>query len=184
MTKPTPLTYESLPQLIKTYRTRDKKIVLTQGTFDMLHIGHARYLEEAKSYGDILIVGVDCDAKVRARKGPDRPIVPEDERMEMLARLRSVDHVVRKPETAERWALIKLVHPNVLITTKKMYSEAELKELQRYCGKIVVLEPMATTSTSAKLRLVQVGAAKKIEKTLSTKLVKAIEEILKELKTE
>ena len=65
-----------------------------------------------------------------------------------------------------------------------MYSEAELKELQRYCGKIVVLEPMATTSTSAKLRLVQVGAAKKIEKTLSTKLVKAIEEILKELKTE
>ncbi|PIR59691.1 MAG: hypothetical protein COU68_04205, partial [Candidatus Pacebacteria bacterium CG10_big_fil_rev_8_21_14_0_10_45_6] len=64
------------------------------------------------------------------------------------------------------------------------YNDAELAELKQYCKKVVVLEPMATTSTSAKLRLVQVGAAKKIEKTLSTKLIKAIEEVLSELKTE
>ena len=184
MTVASSLTYQNLPKLIAQYRRQNKKIVLTQGTFDMLHIGHARYLEEAKSHGDVLIVGVDSDAKVRARKGPDRPIVPEDERQEMLSHLRSVDHVVLKPETAERWELIKLVHPDVLIATTKTYTEVELTELEKYCKKIVVLEPMATTSTSAKLRLVQVGAAKKIEKTLSTKLIKAIEEVLSELKTE
>ncbi|NCN82393.1 MAG: adenylyltransferase/cytidyltransferase family protein [Candidatus Pacebacteria bacterium] len=184
MTVASTLTYENLPELTAQYRKQNKRIVLTQGTFDMLHIGHARYLEEAKSQGDVLIVGVDSDAKVRARKGPDRPIVPEDERQEMLSHLRSVDHVVLKPECAGRWELIKLVCPDVLIATTKTYNDAELAELKQYCKKVVVLEPMATTSTSAKLRLVQVGAAKKIEKTLSTKLIKAIEEVLSELKTE
>ncbi|MDA1080035.1 MAG: adenylyltransferase/cytidyltransferase family protein [bacterium] len=183
MTVATSLTYQNLPELLAGYRKTNKKIVLTQGTFDMLHIGHARYLEEAKSHGDVLIVGVDSDEKVRARKGPDRPIVPEDERLEMLSHLRSVDHVVLKPADAERWALIKLALPDVLIATTKTYTDPELEELKQHCKKIVVLEPMATTSTSAKLRLVQVGAAKKIEKTLSTKLVKAIEEVLLELKT-
>lgn len=184
MTVATSLTYQNLPDLLTSYRKQNKKIVLTQGTFDMLHIGHARYLEEAKSHGDVLVVGVDSDAKVRARKGPDRPIVPEDERQEMLSHLRSVDYVVLKPHDAERWALIKLVRPDVLIATTKTYTKKELEELKQHCKKVVVLEPMATTSTSAKLRLVQVGAAKKIEKTLSTKLVKAIEDVLKELKTE
>ncbi|NCN06935.1 MAG: adenylyltransferase/cytidyltransferase family protein [Candidatus Pacebacteria bacterium] len=183
MTLATTRTYQDLPDLIAEYRRQHKKIVLTQGTFDMLHIGHARYLKEAKSYGDVLIVGVDSDEKVSARKGPDRPIVPEAERLEMLGHLNSVDHVVLKPQTAKRWALIKLIQPDALIATKKTYTKTELEELKKYCQKIVVLEPMATTSTSAKLRLVQVGAAKKIEKTLSTRLVKAIEEVLLELKT-
>jgi len=178
------LSYEQLKRLVAGHKKQQKKIILTQGTFDMLHIGHGRYLAKAKSYGDVLIVGVDNDAKVKARKGPDRPIVPEDERLEMLTYLKAVDHVVRKPNTAERWELIRLVQPDVLISTKKTYTSEELVELEVYCKKVVVLEPMATTSTSAKLRLVQVGAAKKIEKTLSTKLVKAIEDVLFELKTE
>lgn len=174
--------YAELPEVIKKYHSDNKTIVLTQGTFDMLHIGHARYLTEAKKYGDVLFVGVDSDEKVRQRKGPDRPVVPEAERTEMLTYLKSVDHVVLKPNEAEKWQLIKQMHPDVLIATQETYTDAEIAELEKLCGKVVVLEPMATTSTSAKIRMVQIGAAKKMTKTLSTKLIKAIEDALDELK--
>lgn len=174
--------YDHLPQLVETYRKQNKKIVLTQGTFDMLHIGHARYLTEAKSHGDILFVGVDSDEKVKKRKGPDRPVVPENERVEMLTYLNAVDHVVLKPSNEEKWRLIHLIQPDVLIATQETYSDEQVKELEKICGKVVVLEPMATTSTSAKIRQVQIGAAKKVSTTLSNKLVKAIEDVLEELK--
>ncbi|MDQ5951575.1 MAG: hypothetical protein QG639_856 [Patescibacteria group bacterium] len=174
--------YDHLPELIEKYRAKNKKIVLTQGTFDMLHIGHARYLQEAKSHGDVLFVGVDSDEKVRKRKGPDRPVVPENERVEMLTYLSSVDHVTLKPADEEKWRLIKLIKPDVLIATRETYSDDHIKELEKICGKVVVLEPMATTSTSAKIRQVQIGAAKKVSTTLSNKLVKAIEDVLEELK--
>src|SRR3989304_5889449 len=88
--------YALVAQFVEKERRDGKKIVLTQGSFDMLHIGHARYCKEAKKHGDLLIVGVDSDEKIKARKGPDRPIVPEDERLEMLTYLSSVDLVVLK----------------------------------------------------------------------------------------
>jgi len=66
------------------------RIVLTQGVYDMIHEGHAKYLEKALSYGDILVVGVDSDELTRLRKGPNRPIVPQKERLQMLAHLRHV----------------------------------------------------------------------------------------------
>lgn len=174
--------YSAIPALLEDYKQKKKTVVLTQGTFDMLHIGHARYLTEAKRYGDVLFVGVDSDEKVRQRKGPDRPVVPEAERTEMLTYLRSVDHVILKPNDAEKWQLIKLMKPDVLIATQETYKAEEIEELQNYCGKVVVLEAMATTSTSAKIRRVQIGAAKKMSKTLSNKLIKAIEDALEELK--
>ncbi len=158
------------------------KIVLTQGTFDLIHIGHARYMEEAKRHGDLLIVGVDSDAKVRARKGPDRPVVPQSERIEMLTHLRSVDLVVLKELNAPKWALIKAVRPDVLIATKETYNAAEIKALEKICGKVVVLNPMATTSTSAKIRLLQINTAKKLEKALTPRLIQAIEETLRGVK--
>lgn len=171
-----------MPELVDKYRKAGKKIVLTQGTFDMLHIGHARYLQEAKSHGDVLFVGVDSDAKVKQRKGPDRPVVPEEERVEMLTYLTSVDHVVLKPVEEEKWKLIKVIKPDVLIATRETYTTDHIKELEKICGKVVVLEPMATTSTSAKIRQVQIGAAKDVSKRLSTKLITAIEDALQELK--
>ena len=70
----------------------------------------------------------------------------------------------------------------MLIATAQTYSDKEVAELKKICGKVVVLEPMATTSTSAKIRRVQIGAAKKMTKTLSTRLIKAIEDALEELK--
>lgn len=175
-------TYKNLSKKIQQLKTTGQKIVLTQGSFDMVHIGHARYCEKAKSFGDVLIVGVDSDEKVKLRKGPDRPIVPESERLEMLTYLKPVDIVVLKEAVAPKYQLIKLVKPDVLVATKQTYSKQEISELQKYCGTIIVLDPMATTSTSAKIRLVQLGAASKLSSVLSQKLVKTIEDVLKEVK--
>ena len=163
-------------------RAEGKKIVLTQGSFDLLHIGHGRYLQEAKNHGEVLFVGVDADEKVRARKGPERPVVPEEERQEMLSYLDSVDYVILKPLDMEKWWLIKLVQPDVLIATAKTYSPAQRAELKEFCGEVIALEEQATTSTSAKIRRVQIGAAKEITATLSNKLIKTIEKVLDELK--
>lgn len=176
--------YKKLLPILEKYRTEKKKIVLTQGSFDMVHIGHARYCEQAKSYGDVLIVGVDSDEKVRDRKGADRPIVPEDERLEMLTHLRAVDVVVLKPLKAPKWDLIKLIKPDVLVATKQTYTPDKVEELKQWCKEVVVLEPMATTSTSAKLRRMQMGEAKKLSTVFSKKLITSIEEVLAELKGE
>jgi D-beta-D-heptose 7-phosphate kinase/D-beta-D-heptose 1-phosphate adenosyltransferase len=169
-------------ELAEKYRQEKKTIVLTQGSFDMLHIGHARYCTEAKKYGDVLFVGVDSDEKIRKRKGPDRPVVPQDERMEMLTYLSSVDHVILKPLNVPKWNLIEKIRPDKLITTQETYTPEQIAALEKICGEVVVLEPLATTSTSAKIRLLQVGAAKKIGATMTTKLIKSIEEVLEELK--
>lgn len=172
---------EILP-LLKQYRKEGKKIVLTQGVFDLVHIGHARYCQEAKKYGDVLIVGVDSDEKVRARKGPDRPIVPQEERLEMLTYLRAVDAVILKQLNEPKFHYIKLIKPDVLVVTRENYTPDKVTALKALCTKVVVLDPMATTSTSAKIRRLQIGAAKKIGETLSTKLITTIEEVLRELK--
>jgi rfaE bifunctional protein nucleotidyltransferase chain/domain len=151
------VSYKQLAKAVKAYRDLEYRIVLTQGTYDMVHVGHGRYLQEAKSYGDILIVGVDSDEKVRCRKGPGRPIVPEVERVEMLTYLASVDHVVIKPVDASKWSLIALVRPDVLVATKETYDKQQLIELRQYCGKLKVLERKAMTSTSAKIRRAQLS---------------------------
>lgn len=178
------LKIEDLIPILAKYRQAGKKIVLTQGSFDMVHIGHARYCEEAKKYGDVLIVGVDSDEKVRARKGADRPVVPQEERLEMLTYLRPVDFVVLKELDAPKLHLIKTVQPDVLIATAETYTPEQIENLEKICGRVIVLDPMATTSTSAKLRRLQIGAAKKIGATMSARLIGAMEEVLQELKGE
>lgn len=163
---------DKLRQSTEALRALGLEIVLTSGTFDLVHIGHAKYLEEAKKYGDILIVGVDSDEKVRRRKGPERPVVPEEERIQMLANLRSVDVIIVKQPDEAKWGLIKLVQPDTLVVTRETYNEEDLDKLREFCGQIVILEPQATTSTSAQIRRLQVG--------WSSKIREPIEEILKE----
>jgi D-beta-D-heptose 7-phosphate kinase/D-beta-D-heptose 1-phosphate adenosyltransferase len=158
------------------------KIVLTQGSWDLIHIGHARYFKQAKKHGDILIVGVDSDEKIRARKGPERPVVPQNERLEMVTHIRHVDLVALKELHAPKWELIKMVAPDVLIATKETYNKKELQDLKKLCGKVVVLEPQAVTSTSAKIRLMQINTAKKLQKNLTPKLLKAIEDVISGIK--
>lgn len=175
---------EKLKKLIENCRGLGLRIVLTQGTYDMVHVGHARYFEIAKKHGDLLVVGVDSDEKVRARKGPERPVVPESERLEMVTHLRPVDVVYLKQKQAPRWSLIKLVCPDVLIATRETYTKKDLKELKKYCGEVVILDPQATTSTSAKIRLLQIGHAKRLEQALTPKLLKTIQEVLSGAKNE
>ncbi|MEK7476969.1 MAG: D-glycero-beta-D-manno-heptose 1-phosphate adenylyltransferase [Candidatus Coatesbacteria bacterium] len=105
---------ERLLPSLKAARARGRRIVFTNGVFDLLHVGHARYLAAARATGDLLVVGLNSDASVRRIKGPKRPIVPEAERAEMLMSLRSVDHVVVfGDDTPER--LIRAIRPDVLV---------------------------------------------------------------------
>ncbi len=173
--------YQEVASLVKNYRQQKQKIVLTQGSFDMLHIGHGRYLDQAKKQGDILIVGIDSDAKIKQRKGPSRPVVPQEERMEMLSYIASVDHVVIKEVDAPHWELIRVVKPDVLIATSGTYSDDDLVKLKNWCGVIKVLEPQATTSTSAKLRRLQIGFARDFTNKLVPKIQNAIEDVIGEL---
>lgn len=95
-------------------RRRGKRVVFTNGVFDLLHPGHVRYLQDARALGDLLIVGLNADASVRRNKGPERPINAQDERAEVLAALASVDAVVIFEEDTPA-EIIKLVEPDVLV---------------------------------------------------------------------
>ncbi len=174
--------YQTIKKFVENCRGLGIRIVLTQGTFDMVHIGHGRYLANAKAHGDLLIVGVDSDEKVRHRKGPDRPVVPEHERLEMLTHIRPVDLVFLKQLNDPKWQLIKTIQPDILIATAETYNKKQLKELQKHCGKVVVLPRQATTTTSAKLRLMQMGVAQKLGQALTPKLIGVIQETLSEVK--
>jgi|SRR5882724_304457 len=83
-----------LAQTLVQHRARNQKIVLANGCFDILHVGHTRYLSSAKAEGDILVVAINSDASVRKLKGEGRPVLPENERAELLSALESVDYVV------------------------------------------------------------------------------------------
>lgn len=93
---------------------KEKKIVFTNGCFDLLHIGHVRYLQQARSHGDILVVGINSDASVRALKGPSRPIQNENDRAEILAGLECVSYTTIFSEQTPL-ALIKKISPDVLV---------------------------------------------------------------------
>lgn len=109
------LTQERLIPTIERIRANGKRIVFTNGCFDLMHIGHTRYLQEAKSLGDVLVVGVNSDASVRSlEKGSDRPIVPEAQRAEVVAALGCVDFVVIFTES-DPGRLIAAVQPDVLV---------------------------------------------------------------------
>lgn len=156
--------YKELKDVVGHLKKVGYKIVLTQGVYDLIHEGHALYLEAARSHGDVLIVGVDSDELTRKRKGPDRPIVPQDERLKMLVHLRHVDIVTLREAKHGIGDLIKLVQPDVLIVSKSTgdFTEKQVKEYNRYCGKIVTLPPQATTSTSARIRMLTIEGAEKL----------------------
>ncbi len=154
--------YGRLAEMSMALKGLGASVVLTSGSFDLVHEGHALYLEAAKSFGSLLIVGVDSDIKIRERKGPDRPIVPEMERLRMLTHFRPVDIVTLKPPGDTKWELIKVIRPDVLIATVETYSDDDIAELEgNYCGRVQVMERMATTTTSARLRELNMSLAER-----------------------
>jgi D-beta-D-heptose 7-phosphate kinase / D-beta-D-heptose 1-phosphate adenosyltransferase len=106
--------FEEIEILAKKLHDKGKKIIFTNGCFDILHAGHVKYLEEAKSYGDVLILGLNADSSVKKLKGPTRPINNQDDRAYILASLESVDYVVIFEEETP-YELIKLIQPNILV---------------------------------------------------------------------
>ncbi|OGD67292.1 hypothetical protein A2442_00785 [Candidatus Campbellbacteria bacterium RIFOXYC2_FULL_35_25] len=168
---------QSVGQLISDLKRQGKKIVLTSGTFDLFHIGHAQYLQKAKDLGDVLIVGLDSDAKVKKRKGPDRPIVSEDERSAILSFVRPVDFIVLKDLEDGPMELIKTVKPDILVISKTTkHSNEKVDKMRSFCGHIHVLEAQSTTSTTAKVRRLFVDGAKKFAENLAPKLEKLLQE--------
>src|SRR6185436_9900968 len=109
------VTAAQLIPLLEQARRDKQRIVFTNGCFDLMHVGHTRYLQAAKALGDVLVVGVNSDASIRTLdKAPDRPIVPEAQRAEVLAALGCVDFVVIFDES-DPLQLITAVEPDVLV---------------------------------------------------------------------
>ncbi len=153
-----------LVDIVKQHKKDGKKIVMTQGVYDLIHEGHAKYLQKAKSHGDMLIVGIDSDELTKLRKGPKRPIVPEDERIEMLLHLRHVDYVTVHQVRHGTTDLVALVRPDILITsasTEDITDEVN-KTFKGICGQVIVLPPQATTSTTARIRLLTIDGAEQL----------------------
>ncbi|GAB6077847.1 D-glycero-beta-D-manno-heptose 1-phosphate adenylyltransferase [Hydrogenobaculum acidophilum] len=99
---------------IKEHRAKNEKIVFTNGCFDIIHAGHVKYLNIAKSYGDILVVGLNSDDSIKRIKGEKRPIVPQEQRAYVLSQLKPVDMVIIFDEDTP-YNLIKAIKPDILI---------------------------------------------------------------------
>lgn len=131
-------------------RAYGKKVVFTNGVFDLLHVGHVRYLAQARALGDVLIVAINSDRCVRKLKGRGRPIIDEEERAEILAALRSVSYVTIFDETSPR-SLIATLLPDVLVKGGD-YALDEIhgrEEVEAAGGRVVSLPFVEGESTSA-----------------------------------
>jgi len=140
---------KELLRIIKDLKTKGKRIVFTNGCFDLLHIGHVRYLEKAKVLGDVLVVGVNSDSSVRKLKGPKRPILSEEERAEILSGLGCVDYVTLFDEI-DPLKLITSLQPDVLVKggdwTKEQTVGKEVVE--RSGGEVLIIPFVKGASTS------------------------------------
>ncbi len=174
------LQQDTLRGIVEELKRQGKKIVLTQGVWDLIHEGHALYLEAAKGYGDILIVGVDSDELTRARKGPNRPIVPQSERIKMLVHLRHVDVVTIREANHDIGDLIRLIRPNVLVTSSSTadFDQRMKEDYKDVCGEIVTMPPQATTSTTARIRNLTIEGAEE----LAREVVKLTQDFLNKIK--
>jgi D-glycero-beta-D-manno-heptose 1-phosphate adenylyltransferase len=105
---------ERAAEVVDELKRHGRRVVFTNGCFDLLHPGHTRYLAAARALGDALVVAVNSDASVRALKGPGRPLIPEDERAEVLAALECVDYVTRFDELTPQKLIARLL-PQVLV---------------------------------------------------------------------
>ena len=149
------LDYDKLRKIAEGYQALDQKVVVTIGSWDALHIGHVRYIIKARAAGDILIVALDSDRAVKLYKGPLRPLIPENERAEMLTYLGdlvSFITVVDDVDESGWWQceLLKIVKPDIFVAVEDSYPEEQLEEIRGHCPEIIVLPRQAEeTSTSA-----------------------------------
>jgi rfaE bifunctional protein nucleotidyltransferase chain/domain len=151
------MTGRQLAPLLKAARTQKKRIVFTNGCFDLIHVGHTRYLQAAKQLGDLLVVGVNSDASVRSlNKAHDRPIVNEAQRAEVLAALGCVDYVVifTEPDPLD---LITALQPDVLVkggdwAIDKIVGRDVVEQRGGVVKTIPLVPGMSTTSLMQRIR--------------------------------
>lgn len=148
---------EIVKEIIDTAKLQGKKVVFTNGCFDILHIGHVTYLTEAKRYGDILIVGVNSDSSVKKLKGPTRPINSENDRANLLSALKTVDYtVIFEEDTPE--SLIEYLKPSIHVKGGDYKKEdlPETKIVESYGGEVIILnfvEGKSTTNIINKIKI-------------------------------
>jgi rfaE bifunctional protein nucleotidyltransferase chain/domain len=150
------LNRQDLAVRVEAERRKGAKIVFANGCFDVLHVGHTRYLSGARELGDLLVVGVNSDDQVRIQKGPGRPILPAAERAELVASLESVDYVTVFEEPTVEQLLLALkpdVHAKGTDYTEETVPEREV--VRSYGGRVAIVgdpKDHSTTSLLTKLR--------------------------------
>ncbi|MCX5833065.1 MAG: D-glycero-beta-D-manno-heptose 1-phosphate adenylyltransferase [Deltaproteobacteria bacterium] len=143
------LSRHELKKEIDKLKKAGKKIIFTNGCFDILHTGHTRYLREARKLGDILVVGVNSDASVRAIKGSKRPIVPQAERADIMASLESVDFVILFDETTPL-ELIEYLKPHTIVKGGD-WAEKDIvggEAVRKWGGAVAVIPEIKGASTT------------------------------------
>lgn len=142
---------DPLIRVIQGLKAKGKRIVFTNGCFDLLHAGHIRYLEKARSLGDLLVVGLNSDQSVRTIKGPLRPILQETERAEILSGLWCVDYITLFDEPTPL-ELITLLQPNVLVKGGDWTKETTVgKEVVEQLGGEVIILPFVEGSSTTNI---------------------------------
>lgn len=149
------ISQSDLMSLHEKLKEKNKKIVFTAGSWDLLHVGQCRYLEEARSRGDVLVVGVSSNDAIRRVKGPNKPILDERIRAEMLTYLKPVDFVTILPEPSCTPSL-GLLKPDIFITVKEDWTEEykksrEYKTVTAYGGEVVVVDRQSTAISTTKI---------------------------------
>ncbi|HEX7324930.1 MAG TPA: D-glycero-beta-D-manno-heptose 1-phosphate adenylyltransferase, partial [Rhodanobacteraceae bacterium] len=143
---------DALTERVRGWRHAGKRVVLTNGCFDLLHAGHLALLHQAAQYGDVLIVAINSDASIRRLKGPGRPVVPAPERTALLAALTCVDAVTLFREDTPL-ELLRAIHPDVLVKGQ----DYQLKEVigreivESNGGRVVLVPLVADKSTTASI---------------------------------
>lgn len=152
------MNYLNIIDIIEEKRKEGKKIVFTNGCFDIIHAGHVDYLEKAKSLGDFLVVGLNSDESVRKLKGEGRPVNPQEERKKVLSALKPVDLVIIFDEdTPER--LIKEIKPDVLVKGGdwKIENIVGADFVRSYGGEVYTIDFVYNTSTTKIINKVKNG---------------------------
>ncbi len=145
-----------LIKIVEGLKKEGKKIVFTNGCFDILHLGHIRYLREAKRRGDVLIIGLNSDKSVRSLKGRDRPLVKEKDRAEILGALEMVDYIVVFDELTPK-NLIDRILPDILAKGGDWKKEEVVGRdtVEAQGGKVVIIPEVKGYSTSALINKIQ-----------------------------
>ena len=142
-------------------KAKNKKVVFTAGSWDLIHAGQCRYLEKAKERGDILVVGVSSNSAISKVKGPNKPILDEKIRAEMLTYLRCVDFVTVLPEPS-CVPTLGLLQPDVFVTVKEDWTQEyknskEYKTVTKYGGEVLVVDRQSTSVSTTQILQRAVG---------------------------